>query len=266
LLDRSSKEENKIGFINEFVLGYFVARNILDSKEWLNDDIRFLEPAVISYRPRSAEDRQVLLEHIRDSLEFTSVSYRADFTARLIGEIDFTLEADEAEGLEFDGVKIGRKAVRSFQFNDCVFRNCKFTLDHFLDATFLNCKFYDQNIATGKAAGSIYILGEIGDANFLRNAIESRAAAETNDQPDYATLLEKHVLEKFWPVGREKLLHKHRPISGICSGHGDFRPDEIYNAIYKLKKDGILLEPKNPAFVELNFERYTEIRSILGRP
>jgi hypothetical protein len=84
-------------------------------------------------------------------------------------------------------------------------------------------------------------------------------------QPDHQALVDRHVLEKFWPVGREKLMHKHRPVSGICSGHGDFRPDEIYDSIYKLKKSGILLEPKNPAFVELNFERLPEIRYILGR-
>lgn len=265
LLDRSSKEESKIGFINEFVLGYFVARNIITSKEWLNDDIRFLEPAVVSYRPRPVEDRQVLLEYIRDSLEFTSVSYRVDFTARLIGKIDFGLEADEAEGLEFDSVTFGAEKIENFQFNDCVFKNCDFNLERISGVTFLNCRFYDNNTATGTAPGPIYILGEIGDSRFLRDAIDSSALAENGEQPDHQTLIYRHVLEKFWPVGREKLMHKHRPISGICSGHGDFRPDEIYDAIQKLKKIGLLLEPKNTSFVELNFERLAEIRALLGR-
>lgn len=264
LLDRSSKEENKIGFINEFVLGYFVSRNILSSKEWLNDDIRFLEPAVMSYRPRLIEDRVILLECIRDSLEFTSVSYRVDFTASLIGEIDFPLDSDEAEGLDFDGVKIGGEAVRNFQFNDCIFRDCNFVLDRVEGVTFLNCKFYGENIAVGAPLGSIYVLGESGDAKFLRDAIDLGVPVGVQ-KPDHETLLDRHVLEKFWPVGREKLMHKHRPIAGICSAHGDFRPDEIYEAIHKLKKAGLLLEPKNPAFVELNFDQLPKIREILGR-
>jgi hypothetical protein len=266
LLDRSTKEENKIGFINEFVLGYFVARNILLSKNWLNDDIRFLEPAVTAYRPRSLDDRQQLLERIHDSLEFTAVSYRSDFTAQLIGEINFPLVSDEAEGLEFDGVVIGMSKIENFQFNDCVFRGCTIVLDNMSNATFLNCKFYENNTAVGSPAGSVYVLGDIGDSEFLKSAIQLAVTTSSPDQlPDREKLIEKHVLEKFWPVGREKLLHKHRPISGICTGHGEFRPDDVYEAIIRLKKDGLLLQPNNASFVELNFERLADIRVILGR-
>lgn len=265
LLDRSSKEENKIGFINEFVLGYFVAKNILKDPEWLNDDIRFLEPAVISYRPRTKIERRELLERIRQSLDFTRISYKTDFTARLIGVIDFPLQADEAEGLDFDSVKFGLEIIKDFQFNDCVFRNCDFILDNISNVTFLNCKFYGGNVATGIPAGFIYILGEIGDSEFLKKAIGDVASLVTTTLPTQELLLERHVLEKFWPVGREKILHKHRPIAGICNGYGGFRPDEIYETIHQLKKIGILLQPNSASFVEINFERLTEIREILGR-
>lgn len=265
LLDRSSKEENKIGFINEFVLGYFVAQNILAAPEWLNDDIRFLEPAVMSYKPRSIEDRAVLLSHIRDSLEFTSISYRVDFTARLVGQVDFALQSDEAEGLNFESVTFGKAKIEKFQFNDCVFRACHFALDNISETTFLNCRFYDDNNASGIPAGPIYILGEVGDTKFLKDSIDKFSVHQSDSEHDHQTLLERHVLEKFWPIGREKLLHKHRAISGICSGHLDFRPDDIYEAILRLKKKGILLQPNSAAFVEVNFERLADIRTMLGR-
>lgn len=265
LLDRSAKEENKIGFINEFVLGYFVATNILKDKEWLNDDVRFLEPAVASYRPRTRIERQELLDRIRQSLDFTPISYKTDFTARLIGAIDFPLQSEEAEGLEFDSVMFGVETMESFQFNDCIFRGCEFALERIADVTFLNCKFFGENVATGMPAGPIYVLGEIGDSEFLRMALATVAGNIPEDLPTHAALLERHVLEKFWPVGREKLTHKHRPISGICNGYGGFRPDEIFEAIHQLKKRGILLQPHNASFVELNFDRLPEIRQILGR-
>jgi hypothetical protein len=265
LLDRSIKEENKIGFINEFVLGYFVAQNILTAPEWLNDDIRFLEPAVMSYKPRPIEDRMVLLSCIRDSLEFMSISYRLDFTARLIGEVDFVLQTDEAEGLDFENVAFGKGKIENFQFNDCIFRGCSFQLDHISIVTFLNCRFYGDNYASGMPAGPIYILGETGDINFLTNSINEFLVANPDAEHDSDTLLEIHVLEKFWPIGREKLLHKHRAISGICSGQQQFRPDDIYSAILRLKKKGILLQPNNASFVEVNFERLSDIRTILGR-
>lgn len=265
LLDRSSKEENKIGFINEFVLGYFVAINILKDKEWLNDDVRFLEPAVTSYRPRTPIERNELLDRIRPSLDFAPISYKTDFTARLIGVVDFPLRSEEAESLEFDSVKLGLEKIENFQFNDCAFRNCEFVLDNISNVTFLNCKFYGENVAIGKLAGPIYILGDIGDSDFLRIALASVASSVPENLPSQAALLERHVLEKFWPVGREKVTHKHRSISGICNGYGNFRPDDIFEAIHQLKKKGLLLQPNSASFVELNFDRLQEIREILGR-
>lgn len=264
LLDRSSKEERKIGFINEFVLGYFVATNIIKDKQWLNDDVRFLEPAVTSYRSRTLIDRQKLLDRIRHSLDFTPISYKADFTARLIGAVDFPLQSEEAEGLEFDSIKFGLEKIDNFQFNDCMFRNCEFELEKISGVTFLNCKFYDNNISTGVPAGPIYVLGGIGDSDFLKIMVSSDSNI-AEDIPTRAALLDKHVLEKFWPVGREKLTHKHRPIAGICNGYGGFRPDELFDTIHQLKKRGVLLQPNNASFVELNFDRLPEIRQILGR-
>lgn len=265
LLDRSNKEESKIGFINEFVLGYFVSKNIMRQPDWLNDDLRFLEPAVASYGPRSASDKLSLLGRLRASLEFTSISYRIDFTTKLSGEVDFPLASDEAEGLDLENITIGAFSVRDFQFNDCTFRSCRFILPSMANVTFLNCKFYGPNIAFGASDGKIYLLGESGEAAFLREAIQS-SSIEPVQEEDHARLLDRHVLEKFWPIGREKLMHKHRPISGICTASGEYRPNEIFDAVVRLKKSGILLQPNHASFVELNFERLPEIRQILGRP
>jgi hypothetical protein len=265
LLDRSNKDENKIGFINEFVLGYFVSTNILRQPDWLNDDLRFLEPAVISYGPRNRDDKLALLERLRPSLEFTSVSYRIDFTTKLIGAVDFPLTSEEAEGLELHEISIGQFPLVDFQFNDCTFRSCQFDMRSMSNVTFLNCKFYGTNGATGAPQGKIYLLGEIGDTSFLKDALQSRGE-EPAPPDDQHQQLERHVLEKFWPIGREKLMHKHRPISGICSSSGDYRPDDVFEAIVRLKKTGLLLQPNHASFVELNFDRLPEVRRILGRP
>lgn len=265
LLDRSNKEENKIGFMNEFVLGYFVSRNIFQQSEWLNDDLRFLEPAVAAYRPRTIEDKAALLEKIHTSLEFTPVSYRIDFTAKLVGFLDFPLATDEAEGLDLDQVLFNRMSIRDFQFNDCIFRSCHFELTLMSNVTFLNCRFYDDNTASGFPDGPIYVLGDTGDSTFLRSAIQARSSLIEEPAIGRLQMLERYVLEKFWPIGREKLMHKHRPISGICKGNGDYKPDELFDAVMGLKKTGILLQPNHVSFAEINFDHLSKIREILGR-
>ncbi len=266
LLDRSSKEENKIGFINEFALGYFVSRSILKHPDWLNDDVRFLEPAVVSYQPRTAEDKRTLLDKIRTSLEFTSISYRIDFTTKLIGMIDFALDADEAEGLILTNVHLGLQPIRSFQFNDCTFRDCHFQLEKMENVTFLNCRFYGANSASEVPEGAIYILGDMGDSNFLKSALQAQSPFESEQTVEPSVLVERLVLEKFWPIGRDQIVHKHRAIAGICGGRGDYKPDELYSAVLRLKKNGLLLQPNQASFVELNFDRLSEIKEILGRP
>jgi hypothetical protein len=80
LLDRSSQDPNKIGFINEFALGNYVAENILSAEEWLGDDPRFIDPAVRSYAPRSEVSRQCLYHKLQDSLPFLDATSQIDRT------------------------------------------------------------------------------------------------------------------------------------------------------------------------------------------
>lgn len=265
LLDRSSREANKIGFVNEFVFGHFIAQTILKSDGWLSDDPRFIEPAVVSYQPRPSSVRLALWEKLQGSTEFLPISDRIDICIRLKKSIDFDLISEEAEGLEIDGVLIGEKVVENFQFNECIFRNCVFRISSFSNASFLNCRFYGNTIEIGSAAGAIHLLGPTGDAEFIQQFIASLGPAPVSIEPDRELLLSRFVLEKFWPVGRDTLMHKHRPIKGLCVGGSEFRPTELYEAITLLKKRGILLAPMRASFVEINFDELPAIRSILNR-
>ncbi|HEY8271720.1 MAG TPA: hypothetical protein VIG33_12590 [Pseudobdellovibrionaceae bacterium] len=265
LLDRSQREPNKIGFINEFVLGHFVAKIILRTSDWLNDDLRFIEPAVISFQPRSEESRILLWEKLKNSVEFLPISYQLDITLRLTGSIPFDLCNDEANGLEISQAVIGSKLISNFQFNECIFRNCVFDLSNITNATFLNCKYYGNSFLNSNAKGQIHILGAFGDDNFIDTLISSNTPISEEIEPDRSILLERFILEKFWPVGREAVMHRHRPIKGVCVNNGEFKTNELCSAIASLKKKGILKEPMQSAFIEINLDEIQAIREILGR-
>lgn len=265
LLDRSNRESGKIGFINEFVFGHFIAKNIFKGKEWLNDDLRFIEPAVVSYQPRPLEQRELLWERICTSLEFVPISDKIEISLRLKGRVDFELTDEEAEGIEFANVTIGELGVRNFQFKECTFKSCTFDPAGFSEVTFLNCRFFGNAVKEANAAGPIHFFGPTGDSDFIEELQTRTAAPPTPIPPDRQRQLKKYVLEKFWPVGRETISHKHRPIQGICVSNGDFRPHELYETVLSLKKQGILLSPMRASFVELNFEHFSEIKDILER-
>lgn len=265
LLDRSGREPNKIGFVNEFVFGHFIAQAMLKNTDWLSDDLRFIEPAVISYQPRSTDAKEALWNRLSPSIEFLSVSDRIDITIRLRGEIDFDLFDDEAQGLEISDVVIGNHAITNFQFNECVFKKCTLDVSKMSNVTFLNCRYYDSKVLEGPSLGPLHELGGVGDQDVIEALITSNSAPTEEIQPDRQLLLDRFVLEKFWPIGRETVTHKHRPIKGICANAGEFNPHELYRTIASLKKRGILLEPMQVAFVEINFNEMLNIREILGR-
>lgn len=265
LLDRSRREPNKIGFINEFVFGHFIAKIILGTKEWLNDDLRFIEPAVTSFQPRAEESRRSLWECLKASIEFLPVSDQVDVALRLIGEIPFDLSNDEIHGLEFSHTIIGSQEISNFQFNECIFRDCQFELGKTKNVTFLNCKYYGNSLSEQKPAGYIYVLGSFGDQDFITHLADSNTTTPDEIAPDRQQMAERFILEKFWPVGREVATHKHRPIKGVCANSGEFRSDELYQAISSLKRKKILKEPMQTAFVEINLEEILQIREILGR-
>ena len=265
LLDRNLREPDKISFVNEFVFGHFISQIILNDPDWISDDLRFIEPAVVSYQPRSDELKEQLWQTIYPSLSFLPVSDQIDISARLQEEIDFELKNDEVQGMEFLELTIGQAKINSFQFNDCIFKKCKFDLKNMNEVTFLNCRYYDCTVTDAIAGGPVHEFGGIGDQDVIDLLQKSTILTEDEIQPDKQLLLERLVLERFWPVGRDTVMHKHRPIKGICANSGDFKQNEILNTIISLKKRGILLEPNSAAFVEMNFERIIEIREILGR-
>lgn len=268
LLDRSSRNPNKIGFVNDFVLGNYIAKNI--TEDWLNDDWSFLEPAIYSFRPRAERTRLDLWEKIACVLDFLSLTNKITAALILKKAIDFDISNDEINSVTFDGVVIGGSQVQTIQFNDCTFKSCTFDFSKMNDVNFLNCRIFDCKISNPEQKKEIYLLGCEGD-NLSLDMFKEITPKSTEDQSsddsvrDFFSDAEKAVLEKFWPVGRETITHKHRPIKGICIRSGSITPEGMYLAVSSLKRRKLLVEPRSSSFVEINFDYINEIKEILGR-
>lgn len=267
LLDRSTRNPNKIGFVNEFVLGNYVARNILKQREWLNDDWSFLEPALLAYSPRSNSTRTKLWKKLEESSKFLNYTNRSITNLTLKKNYDLPIENGEIESIEFKSVFVGENLIKNTIFNECTFNNCELDLSKITHTTFLNCRFFNCRIINKTKNDSIYLLAPDGDVSFIsqfRDLIRSENQEDTPEQ-EIINEAEKFVLEKFWPKGRDTITFKHRPIKGICTNNGYISPENLYEAIFSLKRKQILLEPRSSSFVEINFEKTIEIKELLGR-
>lgn len=267
LLDRSTREPNKIGFINEFVLGHFIGKNILKSDEWLHDDYRFIEPAVLSYQPRSEPVKKSLWEALKLVNDFLPINNRVEIAIKLRNSINFELKNDEVNGLNIESVELGQKKIENFQFNNCTIRNCNFNPLNFNNVTFLNCKFYDNNLLSHNLNSTVHVLGGAGDERFILelNKKPVDTQSKSNEDADKALAIEKFILEKFWPMGREHVSYKHRPLTLLCREVAGTKVSELYAGVESLKKKNILVAPRNTHFLEVNFDSLGKIKIILNR-
>jgi hypothetical protein len=266
LLDRNSSETDKISFVNEFAFGHFIAGNIIADKAWFDDDMRFIEPAVLSYIPRNIDARQDLWRSLSAVLDYLPVSSKIEIALKLDIPIAFPLEDGEAEGIRFRGTTIGLSTVAAFQFNDCWFMNCTFLKSSLRNVSFLQCRFYECVVVedANGVDGAIYLLGctidlETSAALGRSNALVAQRTADRD------RALERYILEKFWPVGRDKVMHIHRPAKILCARSADFGPEELYRALNALTRRDILSESQTQGFFELNLNFVSEIREVLGR-
>lgn len=266
LLDRNSSETNKISFVNEFAFGNYIAKNIISDDSWLDDDTRFVEPAVLSYVPRNEQARLSLWRRLEVVTEYMPISDKINIALKLGMPIDFELRSGEAEGIRFKNDRIGDAPIESFQFNDCWFSDCIFVKSSIMNVSFLECRFYNCAVidVDQVADGAIYLFGCTSEEKFSAMLARSNAAV-VQRTADRDRMLERYILEKFWPVGRDKIVHIHRPTKILCARSTDFGPEELYQALESLKRKGILSDSQASSFFELRLDEMQTIREILGR-
>ncbi|PHR86578.1 MAG: hypothetical protein COA76_14980 [Moritella sp.] len=263
LLDRSSKDSQGIGFVNEFVLGNFCADNIIDDKtmEW-DGDKRFIEPAIQSYLPRSYDEKEILWDSLKFVLEFMNGCDKVKYNYFLTNELRMDLDGESIEELKINNINFGEKSkIIDSVFIDCQFTSCQFTLLNLQNVTFINCVFYSCYKIGENENNDIFFVGSNDNNSFIDSIIpEDIVVEESNDLTD----CDIYILEKFYPRG-SATFHKHRAIKAVCARNNQFNHYDTLQSIVKLKKSKYLLTPDKRSFLELNMDYVQEIKNALGR-
>lgn len=267
LLDRSAQDPDKISFINEFALGHYVASNIIELPDWLNDDMRFIDPAVRAYKPRAEASRMRLYQRLTEVLEYVDTGSKIEIAAELTSRIPFRLESSEADGLSLEGVHIGEERLESFLFNDCTFRQCYFQVESLAEVTFLNCRFYDC-VVSGTHAGPVYVLGGLSLPD-ISTELQRNEAAGSNGQPvNPDREVDLAILRRLWPIGETFRQRPSRPIYKpmklLCTPTALYTAPQLFASIDRLKKLGILMEMNRSGLVTVNPEAGKAILELAG--
>ncbi len=260
--DRSQQGENNIQFINEFVFGNYISRNIINSDgEWISSDERFVEPAVFSYISREKEKKLLLWEKLNFMKEFLSKSSQMKYESLLTDCISEEIYNDsEIKNLTFKNIDFFRESTISNSiFIDCEFTNINFNMKMFKDITFSSCKLW--NCTVSNINENIIFYNCLDDNDLIINIEDSYIDMEFED---YNQSISMYIFEKLWPKGSHKLDKLYYFIGDLLN-NCQFTKKEILKEINRLKREGLLLDGKHSNFIMINKSKLKEIKKILGR-
>ena len=269
LLDRSAVDSAKIGFVNEFSLGNYVAETVISEPDWMGDDLRFIDPAVRSYAPRTEVSRQQLYDGLVSSMPFLDLSAQVEVSTKLMHRLPRELRNGAVEGLELVGIQIGATEISSFQFGDVLFRKCVFIKGGLNEVTFLNCRFFDCEVVGGESPGNVHVLGCQSSPDIVPQLGSLLAKLTTvDDEARRSANLRRVLLKKFWPIGESTLQRPSRPIfkpmKFLCQAFDDYSMSEIFRCIEDLQRLNILTERTRSNLITLNPDHVNEASEMAG--
>lgn len=263
LLDRS-KTDNKIGFINDFVLGHFVALDLNDSssKGWVAES-KFVEAAINSFSSRSLASRLDIWNKLTEALQFIPPAEKIQLELRLLDRASGDINLVQFNDVIFDTNEFFTDAlVSNCYFHECTFKDCNFNFSQMHYCIFHSCTFYDCTSVGINTTNELVSCEQFG-AEFICNGEEEQTtntASENNED------VKSYILEKFWPIGKETVAFAHRPIFIFYRGN-PFPSHLISEALDEMRKDGIITTAKKKNWVglDLSTSNFATIKELLGR-
>jgi hypothetical protein len=254
-LDRISSDD-RIGFINDFVLGSYVGKSILEfpGNEWVGEEL-FIEVSVEAFASKPKEVRAELWSKLGWVIDAISDQNRISFESRLLAEVVGSYKNSTVNDTVFESVEMfSRGQITDATLCNCVFRDCVIHADNiysccFVDCSFYNCKIISSHIITETPSTFLGCQGETQEViSVLTNHVW------------------KFIFEKFWPVGKETMTFAHRPLA-IFYGKNDpnITPEAVASAIDELKREGYLTSANKKSWIGLNISRLGDIAGILGK-
>lgn len=267
-LDRISADD-RIGFINDFVLGSYIAKSILEfsGSEWIGEEL-FIEFAIEAYASKPDSVKKNLWEKLSWVIGAISDQNRISFESRLLSSVDGVYRNSTINDMIFDGAALfDTGSLSGATLCNCVFRECSINADNIENCCFVDCRFYECSAVSSdeELSASVFLGCEEEGGNIMKT-LQAEEVDESETEAETENLVWKFILEKFWPVGKESITFAHRPLA-IFYGKNDHNitPEAVATAIDQLKRQGYLVNANKKSWVGINTARLGDIFNILGR-
>jgi len=265
-LDRISSDD-RIGFINDFVLGSYVGKSILEfsGNEWVGEEL-FIEVSVEAFASKPKEVRLELWSKFGWVIDAISDQNRISFESRLLTEVLGSYKESTVNDILFEGVELFKRGqVQGATLCNCVFRDCVIHADNIYNCCFVDCSFYQCTIVNNQPVDfPSTFLGCEGESDEVISILTGTTKREESSEATNSVW--KFIFEKFWPIGKESITFAHRPLA-IFYGKNDrdITPEAVAVAIDELRKEGFLVSANKKSWIGINISRLGDIASVLGK-
>ncbi len=262
LLDRKGRDQNQVGFINDFVLGTFVGELLIESTpETVRQTFSpyMIETAVTAYRVQSPGNKLKIWEKIQDSVDrFSSVSvfsfdiYLREAVVREHSEIsiyDFT----------FFNIHFSDKPIISSVFVNCYFRGCQFTIASLQGVSFVECIFDRCTVVDNPFLDDTSEIATINCKEVSCSVLADGDRSYELSNQDTLSKFEKQVLSKLFDISYKKGHH----IVQLQSYFDKTERKAVFKSLKALEEKDLI----RVRGIHVNFDinKIAKIKSILGR-
>jgi len=257
LLDRKGKDENEVGFINEFVFGIFIGEIMseLSPKEIEKTFSSYMvELGATAYRVQNKENKEILwnkIDALKDRFEKSTLF---SFDTTLKGKIERSYDETIFQSLNIFKIEFNSdNKLTSSVFINCKFKNCHFLSHAFDSVSFIECNFDNCVISDMEYLNdyhnSILIKCTQKDCNVISYLTSDGKELGENEQ------LEKNILNELYKINNE---HKSQRLLYLMKKFDKANHRIVASIIEKLERDKIIKVIGFDVFIEINKVQYVK--------
>lgn len=199
LLDR--KQNNEVGIINEFILGYLIGKNLIDGdyrRHYPNESYtkiisqELAALSVLSFKVQTKENKIKLYDVFNTSKFEYPIEFDFNKDITLLEKVVGSYNCGVVSDLVIRNITFstGCEFV-DFIFSDCIFKRCTFSKSSFKNSGFTSCTFHDcvwEEPLAGEVqrsdASSLYLVGCNATNNFIDQHYVGESEVVVDDAND----------------------------------------------------------------------------------
>ncbi|WP_163309993.1 NACHT domain-containing NTPase [Dysgonomonas sp. 521] len=253
LLDR--KQHDNVGFINEFILGILIGRNLIEKKyqehyptdftKIITQEFAFLAISAFKVQPQERKDALWQILHDNQFPYDSKFRFYRDFY--LMNNFIDIYEGILIEDLSFENMyfRIDGQFKNSI-ISNCKFDQCKFDICAFDNSGFINCKFFNCEWINDPLYkdSNMYITG-CDSNNFFENKLY-----EYEEQTESQVNVEELILRKF--IKSQTKVNNMKRLSSIRESlkEQNINMREFENTISLLKRNSYIVINGDNCFIQ----------------